>query len=187
MIQCEDVIFTRESVRDFKSDPIPDDILEKMILAARLAPSFQNRQCWRYIMVKDKKIIRDLALNSGLIGKVNFFIKDAPLIVVACADPAKSGTINKQDYYLVDVAISFQQMMLMAWSLGIGSCWLAAFSESKVKSILNIPFGIRVVGLSPFGYPKTKTKLYTKAVKVFAGSKKRIPEGRNFFHDRWNK
>jgi len=82
--------------------------------------------------------------------------------------------LNSQNYYLVDVAIAFQQMMLAAWNLGIGSCWLAAFDEKKVKSILKIPDNIRVVAMSPFGYPKDNPNLYAKAVKTFAGSKKRL-------------
>ena len=166
-------------------DPEMISALEKMIQAARSAPSFQNRQCWNYVFVRDKKLINDLAVRSGLIGKVNFFIKDAPLVVAACADTTRSGTINKQDYYLVDVAISFQQMMLMAWSMGIGSCWLAAFNEPAVKKILDIPEKIRIVAISPFGYPKEKVRLYSKVLKTFAGSGKRMPQSKNFFFEKW--
>ena len=151
-----------------------------------MAPSFQNRQCWRFIVVRDKKVRRELALKSGIIGKVNFFVKDAPVIIVACADPRKSGTMNGQKYYLVDTAIAFQQMMLTAWNFGIGSCWLAAFNEKNVRKILDIPENIRVVSLSPFGYPKEKESVYAKAVSTFAGSKKRLPLKKIVSFDRWN-
>ena len=180
-----DVIRTRKSVRSFLKKEIEKEIILEILEAARLAPSFQNRQCWRFIVVRDLKKRRELALKSGVLGKVNFFIKDAPLIIVACADPAKSGTLNSQSYYLVDVAIAFQQMMLTAWNSGIGSCWLAAFDEKKVKSILNLPENIRVVAMSPFGYPKEKPNLYAKAVKSFAGSTKRLALEKIVKWDKW--
>ncbi len=180
-----EVIQSRKSVRNYSSEPIPAEIIDKMLEAARLAPSYQNRQCWHYIIVKTPEQIKKLALNSGLVGKVNYFIKDAPLIVVACADPAKSGGLNNKDYYLVDTAISFQQMMLTAWNYGIGSCWLAAFNEKKVKDILKIPERIKVVALSPFGYPKDKETIYGKLLKLAAGSKKRKDLKDITSFDRW--
>jgi len=182
-----DVINTRKSVRSFSDEKIPEEFLQEMFSAAQLAPSFQNRQCWRYIVVRDKKTRSELALKSGFLGKVNFFIKDAPVIIVACADTSKSGTVNDQKYYLVDLAISFQQMMLAAWNRGIGSCWLAAFNDKSVRKILGIPDKIRVVAMSPFGYPKDKASFYAKAVKTFAGSKKRVDLDKIIMHDKWSK
>lgn len=186
-MEFDEVIISRKSVRSFQEKEISEEILNNMMEAARLSPSFQNRQCWRFIVVRDKKIIKDLALRSGMISKVNFFIKDAPVVIVACADPAKSGTMNNQNYYLVDTAIAFQQMMLTAWNHGVGSCWLAAFNERYVREILEIPPNIRVVALSPFGYPKEKKSLYEKAVKTFAGSKKRNELNKIISYEKWRK
>lgn len=168
-----EAIQSRKSIRSYDTKEIENEKLEKILEAGRLAPSWQNKQCWQYVVVKDKDTIGKLALKSGLISKSNFFIKDAPVVIVACANPNDSGHLNGQDYYLVDVAISFQQMMLEAWEMGIGSCWLGAFNEKKVREILNIPSKIKVIALSPFGYPKNKQSLYAKAIKTFAGSKKR--------------
>lgn len=184
-MEFTDVIKTRKSIRSFKDQKIPEGILTEILKAARLSPSFQNRQCWRFIVVQDSLKKKELALKSGLLGKVNFFIKNAPVIIVACADTTKSGKINNQDYYLVDVAIAFQQMMLAAWNLGIGSCWLAAFDEKKIKTILKIPSQIRVVAMSPFGYPKQKQGIYSKAVKAFAGSKNRLDLSKITAKDKW--
>ena len=181
-----DIIFSRKSIRSFSKKEIPADILKKILEAGRVAPSAQNRQCWRFVVVQEEEIRRKLALKSGLFGKVNFFIKNAPIIIVACADPSRSVHLNTQDYYLVDTAIAFQQMMLAAWSFGIGSCWLAAFDENKVKEILQIPNKIRIVGMSPFGYPKEKPSLYDKALKTFAGSKKRLPLEKIVCYDKWD-
>ena len=185
-MEFDEVIISRKSVRSFQNKEIPEDILNNMMEAVRLSPSFQNRQCWRFVVIRNKKIIKDLALRSGMISKVNFFIKDAPIVIVACADPAKSGTMNNQNYYLVDTAISFQQMMLSAWNNGIGSCWLAAFNERYVRDILEIPPNIRVVALSPFGYPKEKKSLYEKAVKIFAQSRKRKEFNNIICYDKWS-
>ncbi|MFO7660452.1 MAG: nitroreductase family protein [Candidatus Cloacimonadaceae bacterium] len=74
----------------------------------------------------------------------------------------------------MDTAIAFQQMMLIAWSHGIGSCWLAAFSEKKLRAYLDLPKSWKIVALSPFGYPAEKQGLYFKTLKTFAGSKDRL-------------
>ncbi len=168
-----DVIKSRKSIRKYSTKDIEDEKLNIILEAGRLAPSWQNKQCWRFVVVKDKEKIHQLALKSGFISKANFFIKDAPIVIVLCANPKDSGFMNGQHYYLVDTAIAFQQMMLVAYEMGIGSCWLGAFNEQKVKQILDIPENIKVVALSPFGYPAEKEGLYAKAVKAFAGSKNR--------------
>ncbi|MDD2229505.1 MAG: nitroreductase family protein [Candidatus Cloacimonetes bacterium] len=172
-MDTKELIFGRHSVRNFLPDAIPQDVLNDILEAGRLAPSTQNRQPWRYLVFTDNDKIQKLALNCGLIGMSNFCIRKAPCLIIACADMKANLRINKQDYYLVDTAISFHQMMLMARSYGIGSCWLAAFSEKKLRSYLKLPDTWRIVGLSPFGYPADKKSTYTKLVSSFAGSDSR--------------
>ncbi len=174
-MELMETILTRHSVRDFRDEPVPEEVLQDMLEAARLAPSAQNRQPWRFIILRDREKIRSLAANCGLIGLSNFFIKKAPMLVIACADTDKNLRVNGQDYYLVDTTIAFHQMILTAWSHGIGSCWLAAFSEKKLKSWLQLPKSWRIIALSPFGYPAEKTGVYSKVLKTFAGSKDRLP------------
>ncbi len=185
MPDCYETILSRHSVRSYLPDPVPDDVLSKILEAGRMAPSAQNRQCWRFVVVRDKETIRKLALKSGFIGAINFFLKDVPLIIVACADPKQSVRLNEQDYYLVDTSIAFQQMMLAALDFGIGSCWLAAFNENAVRRILDIPDHIRVVAMSPFGYPKDRENIYGKLVKGFAGSDRRKPMEKIVCHEKW--
>jgi nitroreductase len=168
-----DIIQTRCSIRDFDSRPLAEGALDKILEAGRLAPSAQNNQPWRYIVLTDPAKIKALAKNTGLIGLSNFFIKDAPCVIVACADTKKNLRINNQDYYLVDTAISFQQMVLCAWEMGIGTCWMAAFSEKVLAKYLDLPQSWRIVALSPFGYPKEEKRLFSKAVSAFAQSSKR--------------
>ncbi|MCF7912124.1 MAG: nitroreductase family protein [Candidatus Cloacimonetes bacterium] len=185
-MELHEIILSRHSVRDFSEEPIKDSELEIILEAGRLAPSAQNRQCWRYIVLQDRSNIKSFARHIGLLGTVNFFIAGAPVVIVACAEPKRSTKLNGQDYYLVDTAISFQQMMLAAWSLGIGSCWLAAFNEGSVRKYLGIPDNIRVVGISPFGYPRDKKSLYSIAAKSFAGSNKRLAKEQIITKEKWN-
>ncbi len=128
-----DTIKSRKSIRKYTSQKIGEEKLNIILEAGRLAPSWSNKQCWRFVVVQNKEIIKKLALKSGFISKANFFIKDAPIIIALCANPKNSGNMNGQQYYLVDTAIAFQQMMLTAWEMGIGSCWLGAFNEKIVK------------------------------------------------------
>ena len=70
-----EVIKTRHSIRNFLDKSIPKNILAEILEAGRLAPSAQNRQCWQFVVIEEKQVIKSLALKSGLVGKVNFFIK----------------------------------------------------------------------------------------------------------------
>lgn len=172
-MNTKELIFNRHSTRNFRPDPIPQEVLADILEAGRLAPSAQNKQPWHYIVFTDSSKIQDLALNCGLIGLSNYFIRKAPCLIIACADTKSNLRINQQDYYLVDTAISFHQMMLMALSYGVGSCWMAAFSQKKLRSYLKIPDSWRIVAMSPFGYPAEKKSVYSKLVSSFAGSESR--------------
>lgn len=185
-MDCLEAIFSRHSVRSFSQTAVPQDVIADMLEAARRAPSCQNKQCWRFIVIDDTRRITALSTHAGFIGTVNLFILQAPLVVVACAEPSRSCVLNGQEYYMVDTAIAFQQMMLAAWHHGVGSCWLGAFNEKSVKHFLGIPDGIRVVAMSPFGYPSEKTSLYAKAVKAFAGSKNRLSTRQIFCRNSWS-
>jgi len=99
-------------------------------MAARLAPSWANKQCWSYVVVKDKAKIEKLA--NGI---VNSWLKQAKVVIVACGDPKKSGSRNGIDYYLVDVAISMEHLVLAATDLCLGTCWIGTFDEAEVKKI----------------------------------------------------
>lgn len=174
-MDAKELIFERHSVRSFSPEPIPKEALADILEAGRLAPSAQNKQPWRYLVFTESDKIQKLALNCGLIGLSNFFIRKAPCLIIACADTKANLKLNGQDYYLVDTAISFHQMMLMARGYGIESCWLAAFSEKKLRGYLDIPSSWRIVALAPFGYPAEKKSTYSKMVSSFAGSDSRKP------------
>jgi len=179
-MEFSEVIKLRHSCRNYSNEEIDSEILQEILDAGKFAPSAQNRQPWRYIIIKDKELIKKVAFHS-IVSSINFFVKEAPVIIVALGDTDSSLRFNGQEYYLVDVAISFQQMMLAAWNRGIGSCWLAAFDEEQLRKLLDIHPKYRIVGLSPFGYPKDKNT-YSKIVSFFAGSNKRKNDTKLFIY-----
>jgi nitroreductase len=125
--------------------------IEKVLEAGRLSHSANNRQEWKFIVVKNaetkKKLVR-VAMNQS-------FIDQAPVVLVACATESKAVMTCGHPTYAVDVSIAFAYMLLQAYELGLGTCWIGAFSEDEVKSILGVPKHVRVVALSPLGYPAT--------------------------------
>ncbi len=169
-----ELVSSRHSVRDFLPDPVPEAVLNEILEAGRLAPSSQNRQPWRYIVIQGKEKIAELAKNTGLIGLSNFFVKEAPVLIIACADTKKNLRVNGMDYFLVDTAISFHQMVLSAHSHGLGTCWMAAFSEKTLAKYLKIPKHWRIVAMCPIGYPKDGKKLYSKVLSAFSSGERRL-------------
>jgi nitroreductase len=173
-----DVVVARTSVRDYADKAVENEKLTKILEAARLAPSWANKQCCQYIVVQDKEKISELS------SFLNLWLKKAPAVLVACANPKESGSRNGMDYYLVDVGISMQQLVLAATDLGLGTCWLGAFDEAKVKKVLEVPNSIKIVALTPIGYAADQS-LRSKITKKFAGSDKRKPIEEIVHREHW--
>ncbi|MDA8171415.1 MAG: nitroreductase family protein [Nitrospiraceae bacterium] len=163
-----DAIKTRRSIRKYLDKPIETEKLQAILEAVRMAPSWANFQCWRLVVVKEKDI---KAKISGLSYVESFFaplgyksnpsmkaLAEAPVVIVLCADPEKSGKLWNQQYYLVDAGIAAGNLMLAARGLGLGSVFVGVFDEDKLKKLLNIPDAIRIVGLFPLGYPAEEPK-----------------------------
>ncbi|MBN2015524.1 nitroreductase family protein [Candidatus Dojkabacteria bacterium] len=146
-------IKSRRSVRDFKKGEIPEEIIEKLKQALIWAPSAGNLQSRKFYFVYNDKIKKELA-NAAL-GQM--FVKEAPLVIAACADPEKSaskyGERGRNLYCICDTAISIQNLMLQAASEGLGTCWVGAFDEKRVAKILNLQKDLRPIAIVPIGYP----------------------------------
>ena len=151
----------RRSIRKYKSDSVSEEKLKYVLEAARIAPSWSNRQCWKYIIVTDealrKKMIERVspppAPTNGRPVKSRDWAAQAPIVIVGCADPTKSGDKDGKPYYLVDMRISMEHLILAAAEQGLGTCWIGGgFDESIVKEALGVPKEIRVVALTPLGY-----------------------------------
>lgn len=155
-----EAIRTRKSVRSFLDKPIEDEKFEAILEAARLAPSASNRQEWRFVVVKDKVMREKLAEAA----KGQSFVGEAAVVIAACAEGVDHVMPCGLLSYPIDVAIALDHITLAAVELGLGTCWIGAFDEAKVKSLLGIPNEIRVVELMPLGYPaepsaRTKSRI----------------------------
>ena len=143
----------RRSIRSFRPEDVPDELVEKLIDCARWAPSAGNLQPWEFVVVRDPQTKK--ALARAALGQ--HFIAEAPVVIVVCADQKRSGwgygKRGIQLYCLQDTAAATQNMLLAAHALGLGACWVGAFDEENVASILRLPEGIRPVAVVPVGYP----------------------------------
>lgn len=142
----------RRSIRAFKNQDVPTEIVEELIDAARWAPSAGNIQPWEFIIVRKPKIKRRLV--EAALGQM--FIEEAPVVIVVCANEVCSsqgyGVRGETLYCIQDTAAAIQNIHLTAYSLGLGTCWVGAFREEEAREILKIPYGIRPVAIIPVGY-----------------------------------
>jgi nitroreductase len=146
-----DVIRSRRSIRAYKSNSVEEDKLQRILNAARLAPSAANRQPIQLIVVKDDKTKQKL---KNAYSQKWFFT--APIIICACALTNEAWKRNDgKEYVDVDVAIAMDHLILAASAEGLGTCWIAAFKPEVVKETLNIPNNIEPLILTPLGYPES--------------------------------
>ena len=139
----------RSSVRAYKATPVEEEKLRKILEAARLSPSASNRQDWKFVVVKNRETRKKLA--QAAFGQS--FIGQAPVVIVACGTEPKAMMACGQATHTVNVSIACAYMILEAYELGLGTCWIGAFNENEVKEILNIPRHVRAVAMTPVGYP----------------------------------
>ncbi len=142
------VIRDRRSVRSYVNKPVERDKIERLLEAARLAPSASNRQEWRFVVVTDPK--RRRALAEAAVHQE--FVGTAPVVIAACAEHDGHVMTCGQLCYPIDVAIAVDHMTLQAVAEGLGTCWIGAFYEDQVKKVLDIPPEIRIVELLTLGY-----------------------------------
>ena len=140
-----DAIETRKSVRAYQNTQVPEAVLTRLLEAARLAPSANNFQEWRFVVVRD----REKRLQLAEAACRQSFVAETNRHVMTCGQPC----------YPIDVAIAVDHITLCAAAEGLGTCWIGAFYEDEVKRILEIPPEIRVVTLLPIGYPKNPAKV----------------------------
>lgn len=144
-----DAIKKRKSIRKYKPKEVEEDKLLRILEAARLAPSASNRQEWRFVVVRNRKTrekLKEAAKNQS-------FVAQASVVIACCAETDEHRMTCGQLCYPIDVAVAIEHMALAAVAEGLGTCWIGAFYEDKVKEILNIPQEIKVVELLALGYP----------------------------------
>jgi len=143
----------RRSIRAFTSDPVKEEDLKKILEAAIHAPSAGNLQSWEFVIVRDKD--RKLQLARAALNQT--FIAEAPVVIVVCANLTRSGRIygerGRTLYCIQDTAAAIQNILLTAYALGYGTCWVGAFREEAASKILKLPPDVRPVAIIPIGRP----------------------------------
>lgn len=154
-----EAIRTRRSIRKYKTDPVDDQTLNTVLDAARLAPSWENTQCWRFIVVRDSETKNKLAETLNETNPARDAVRNAPLVIAACAELGKAGRIDgeivtdKGDWFMFDVALAMHNLVLAAHSLGLGTVYVGWFDAKEAAKILEVPEGYCFVALTPLGYP----------------------------------
>jgi nitroreductase len=150
-----EAIQKRKSSRNYESTPVPKETLTKLLEAARLSPSAKNIQPWHFIVVTEPE--KRKMLSKGVFAK---FLSETPAVIVLCGDEKASP-----EWYMVDVALAGENMVLAATAEGLGTCWVGSFDEKDVKALLSIPSDLRVVALLTVGYAKEKESITAKVIK----------------------
>lgn len=147
-----EVIRTRRSVRRYRPDPIPQEVLDRVLDAARIAPSGSNRQPTRLIVVSDARIKEKLVPMCH----DQAFIATAPVVICAVGRNIKYDRGEWMGDYamIVDVAIVVDHLTLAARAEGLGTCWIGSFNNADLREFLALPEDVNVVALTPLGYPE---------------------------------
>ncbi len=149
-----DAIRTLLAVRSYKSTPVPDALVRRIVEAGRLTGSGMNGQPWHFIVVRDAETLRRL----GALASSGSYVAQAPLAIVVATD--------KSRFAVSDASRAIQSMLLTAWADGVGSNWVGFGGLDKVKTVLDIPAGLDVLAILPFGYPARAVGKGTKQRKA---------------------
>jgi len=159
-----EIIKNRRSVRAFQQKKIPEEVVEKLMEALIWAPSAGNLQSRKFYFIfhqgiKEKLVEASFGQN---------FVAQAPLVIIGCTNDkitSRYGERGKNLYSICDVATSLQNMMLLAYSEGLGTCWIGKFDEEKTAQILNLPDNLRPVVITPVGSPAEEPKTPARVSK----------------------
>ena len=143
IVDTFEAIRARRSVRAYRPDAVPDEVVRKLLEAARLAPSAMNAQPWRFIVVTSREKLDTIAQGGPSAG----FVSGAPMVIVACG-------VASLRWHAQDTCIALENLVLAATAEGLGTCWIGSFNEQELKRMLKIPDGLRAVALVSVGYPK---------------------------------
>lgn len=144
-MDCIKRVLTRRSIRKYKNELIPDMVLRNILEAGRLAPTATNGQPWHFVVARDQK-----TKEAFSVGGFNIFVREAAFIVLGLYKPSE---VIIEKFSLMDVTIALQNMVIAACIQGVGSCWMGAFDEPRLKNTLNLPEDSRIVGAIAFGIP----------------------------------
>jgi nitroreductase len=140
----------RRSIRRYRPDPVPAEMVEQLLEAGRWAPSASNRQPWAFIVVQDEAIRQQVAQHAAYYFIRWAHVAEAPLLIVLCGDTR--NPLYRQ-FLHEDVGLAGGQIMLQAAALGLGTCWIGGLDRKAIGGILKVPDHIEIVGLLTAGFP----------------------------------
>lgn len=170
-MQFLDLVRKRQSERKYSDKPVPRDVIERCLEAARLAPSACNSQPWTFLVVEgDAKNRLAAAAFSGLYS-MNSFAARAPVLVVVLTERSTyvarlGGHLRGVPYSLIDVGIACEHLVLQAAEEGVRTCWLGWFNEKNVRKVLDLPSSAKIDVIISMGYPETETRRNKKRKSV---------------------
>lgn len=163
--------------------PVEQEKIEKVLEAARVAPSARNKQPWRFIIVQDRNTIDEVVTKT--FPDVNQPFKDASVLIFACGNPADDIISNGKEYYLFDLGLAMENMVLAATDMGLASHLMTGFDESAARAILGIPDEVRLVCCTPISYPAGDS--YDEAAREKLGERTRKNLQEICYHEGWDK
>jgi len=164
MIKFIDLVRQRGSVRKYSARPVPREDIEKCLEAARLAPSSQNSQPWRFAVIGSGPAIDDFAKAafSGIHSATSFAAKATAIVVLLMKKNLLTHTLGSGiqgiDFSSLDMGISGEHLVLQAAELGIGTCWIGWFDVKAAARFLGLPAGWKIAGLIAMGYPEKQNR-----------------------------
>ncbi len=149
--------------------------------AARLAPSARNQQPWRFIVVQGKENVEKVVKKAFFEFSQDF--KGAPVLIFACANPRDDVTHDGQEYYLFDVGLAFENLLLAATDLGLVTHPMVSVKEDALREVLNIPDGVRFIAATPLSYPDKGS--YDEAARERLNGRVRKSVSEIAYYQRW--
>jgi nitroreductase len=157
-----EAIKKRRSIRKYKPDPVSEEVLLMVLEAVRWAPSWSNTQCWEVIVIRDPKIIAEVAKTIPKKNPALSSMAEAPILLVLCGRRGVSGYYKGQaetakgDWVMFDTGLAMQNLCLAAYGMGLGTVIVGLFDHKKAGEILGVPQDVEVVAMTPLGYPATE-------------------------------
>ncbi|NLD51391.1 MAG: NAD(P)H nitroreductase [Clostridiales bacterium] len=155
-------INTRESCRDYEDRPVEREKLNRLLEAARMAPSAGNGQPARYVVVTNKEMLARLVPLTQIVSGVNLWMEQAPCLIVVYEQLAERCLTRYGDAYLkydwpgLDIGLATAQICLAATAEGLGTCIVGSFDVPAIQKLLDIPADSRLRLMIAVGYPKQK-------------------------------
>jgi len=178
-----DTIERRFSSRRFASTPLAHDTIETLLEAARWAPSYGNRQSWRFIIARSQEALE--ALRATLT-RGNAYAKAAPILIALCGAPEDGQIVDGKEYYLMDCGLALENLLLQATELGLHSHPMGGFDEAGARVALGIPEHVRVLALTAIGYPGAFEDLDERTLERELRPRGRKPIDEMRAYDRWD-